>query len=529
MSISRRLFIGSAAAAGTAIAAGAPASASTDNCHGGFPDVTVRPDDPRYAELVARGFNQRYIGKPDQAHVVYTPAQIENVLNSAVKNKQHFSVRSGGHCFVGLVDDPANKVLIDVSEMKGVYFDQRMKAICVESGVTIGELLRSLYYGWGVTLPAGVCPSVGAGGHISGGGYGPLSRKFGLTVDHLYGVEVVTVGADGRAKTVVATRNPSDPNRDLWWAHTGGGGGNFGVITKYWFRTPGISGNDPTQLLPRPPARLLSCWATWSWDGMTEQDFKRLVRNHGTWHAANSAPGSAYESLHSSLHLNRKSVGSIFLEIRIDGTLPNAQKLLDDYIAAVGAGVSVKVNAMPWEGLFLANAVDVWVDPTGSNRNETKGSNLRKPLNDEQVDTVWRSLTDPQRQGQGKVYLASYGCTINTVAPSATAVPQRSSMFKMAVGTSWADPAEDAVQVQWVRDTYTGIHKATGGAPAPNDAQDGAYINYPDLDLLDPNRNRSGVPWYTLYYKDNYPALQRIKAKYDPANVFHHPLSIRPA
>ncbi len=56
----------------------------------------------------------------------------------------------------------------------------------------------------------------------------------------------------------------------------------------------------------------------------------------------------------------------------------------------------------------------------------------------------------------------------------------------------------------------------------------GSYINYPDVDLADPALNTSGVPWYELYYRDNYPRLQRIKARWDPRNVFHHALSIQP-
>jgi FAD/FMN-containing dehydrogenase len=123
-------------------------------------------------------------------------------------------------------------------------------------GVTLGEAYRRLFAGWGVTVPAGWCPTVGAGGHVLGGGFGPLSRLLGLAVDYLYAVEVVVVDRRGRARRVVATRGRWDANRDLWWAHTGGGGGNFGVVTRYWFRTPGARSDDPSRLLPTPPGGL---------------------------------------------------------------------------------------------------------------------------------------------------------------------------------------------------------------------------------------------------------------------------------
>jgi hypothetical protein len=89
------------------------------------------------------------------------------------------------------------------------------------------------------------------GGHVVGGAFGFLCRQLGLAADYLYAVEVVTVDEAGRASSVIAARETSDPNRELWWAHTGAGGGNFGIVTRYWFRSPDASGDDPARLLPR--------------------------------------------------------------------------------------------------------------------------------------------------------------------------------------------------------------------------------------------------------------------------------------
>lgn len=92
-------------------------------------------------------------------------------------------------------------------------------------------------------------------GQFSGGGYGPLARRYGLVAAHLYGVEVATVARDGSVNLTTATRN--GPHVDLWWAHTGGGGGNFGIVARYLLRSPGSHGSDPAaadQPILRNPA-----------------------------------------------------------------------------------------------------------------------------------------------------------------------------------------------------------------------------------------------------------------------------------
>lgn len=132
-------------------------------------------------------------------------------------------------------------------------------------------------------------------------------------------------------------------------------------------------------------------------------------------------------------------------------------------------------------------------------------------------------------KGQCLVYFAGYGGQVNAVGSNATAVPQRDSILKLWFSASWPNAADDEESVDWVRRFYQRVFADTGGMPVPGDRYDGCYINYPDIDSKDPAWNRSGVPWSTLYYKQSYPRLQRIKAKYDPNNIFRHALSIEPA
>lgn len=527
--VSRRRFLGSAVAvAGATVGFTALTSPTAQAATRVEPEVIVRPGDPRYAELTERGHNSRFVAAPDEIWLVHCTAQVEKAVNQAITNKQRVTVRSGGHCFEGLVDDPQFRLLVDTSEMKDISFDPAMNAFAVQPGARLGEVYKALYEGWGVTVPGGVCPEVGIAGHVSGGGYGPLSRRFGLSVDHLYAVEVVVAGRGGKARTVVATRQAGDPNRDLWWAHTGGGGGQFGMVTKLWFRTPRATGR-PSALLPRPPARMRKTIVSWPWAQLTEAGFTRLVLNHGAWHAANSAPDSVYAKMHSSMQLNSSIVGSVKLEIRMDATLADTPRLHDAYIRAVSAGVGVEPTIDVQEGTWL----EIALEPTPSygeySRQKSMGGHLRKPLTATQIGAIYRSLTDPNHFGAGLVYLAAYGCKINTVSSSATAMAQRDSIFKLWYSNNWADPAQDEAQVDWIRTLRKNVHSSTGGFPVPNDQQDGGYINYPDVDMRDPVQNTSGVPWYTLLYKDNHPKLQRVKNTYDPQNVFRHSLSLTPS
>ena len=138
----------------------------------------------------------------------------------------------------------------------------------------------------------------------------------------------------------------------------------------------------------------------------------------------------------------------------------------------------------------------------------------------------WLTRTDHDIMG-GMLGFATYGGRINTVAPAATASPQRGAIFDIACNTGWIDPADEARNLAWVRGFYRELFAGTGGVPVPGEAYDGALINHPDTDVADPAFNTSGVPWHTLYYQANYQRLQRVKARYDPRDVFRHALSVR--
>ncbi|MEV4581288.1 FAD-binding oxidoreductase [Nonomuraea jabiensis] len=532
----RGMFAGAGAAAVTMLGTGKAEAASAESGGAGsggaaFGPVTVRPGDIRYDNLL-RGNNFRFVGRPDEIRVVGSTEQVVRAVQDAVRTGRRVAVRSGGHCFENLTADPAVRMLLDLSPMDAVGYDADRRAFSVQPGATLGHVYRTLLTGWGVTIPGGSCPEVGAGGHFAGGGYGALSRRYGSVVDHLYGVEVVVVDRDGTARAVVATREPDDPNRDLWWAHTGGGGGNFGVVTRYWLRSSGATGTDPSRLLPPAPGRMLQHVAIWSWEHMTEQALTGLMRNFGRWHERNSAPGSPHSGLYGILLISHRAGGTVTLVSQIDADLPGADGMVTDFVSEVTAGVDLTPaldlrRAMPWLHRMTWPGSGEPGDVI-NRRYKIKAAYLRRSLTETQLAAVYRNLTNSTGGPDSGLLLIGYGGQVRAVAPGATAIAQRDVVMKAVYQTIWRDEADDAANLAWVREFYRDVYAGTGGVPVPGEVNDGSYINYADADLADPAWNTSGVPAHTLYYKDNYPRLQRVKARWDPRNVFRHALAVEP-
>jgi berberine-like enzyme/FAD binding domain-containing protein len=537
--VSRRRILAGAAALGGAAAlaparaagAAAPTSASTYAAPE-FPGATIKPGDLRYQDLVT-SWNGRFVGAPDYVRLVGSADQACDALAQAVSAGKRIAPRSGGHCLEGFVTDPAVKVQLDLSPLKDIYYDRARRAIAVEPGALLRDVYKTLFTEWGVTIPAGLCPDVGAGGHFCGGGYGILARRQGVVPDHMYGVEVITVDSSGTPQRVVATRDANDPNRELFWAHTGGGGGNFGVVTKYWLRTPGATGTDPATLLPAPPRRAREVIFSWPWANLTQQSFTAIVKGYSTWHEANSGPTSPNLRLYAQLScLHKNSSPAISMTVVVDPTEPDSDQLLSDFKAAVvtpvGVTATVTEKTFPW--LQFTNALSSPdAGATVGLRTKSKGSYLRKSYTDAQIATMWHYLAETSLVSPlAGVLLSGYGGKVNTVAPAATAVAQRDSVLKLIHTVYWSDPSQDSTYLGWNRQFYHDLYATTGGVPTLDGITDGSYINYADVDLADPAVNTSGVPWYRLYYKNNYERLQQVKARWDPLDIFQHPLGVRP-
>jgi FAD binding domain/Berberine and berberine like len=506
-------------------------SQSSSTKDAGMAASRIGPDDPRYRATLEKRFNKRFSARPDYVRLVASTDEIISAVEEAVRDRRRLAITSGGHCLEGFVSDPAVKVILDVSPMKRVYYDEKMAAVAVEAGATVGETFSALHQKWGTVIPLGEHPAIGMGGHVSGGAFGFLCRSLGLAADYLYAVEVVTVDRAGRPSAVVATCEQTDPNRELWWAHTGGGAGNFGVVTRYWFRSNDAIGGDPATLLPRAPESVTTFKAQWSWNDIDQASFLRLLRNHGTWCEQNSEADSPNASLWTLFEIHRKQFGKIIYRGVSTAGAP-AERGWEDHLAALCQGVvaprAKDMTRTSWLDFALDPIPDLFAMPPGGASVKVKDALLRKRLTDQQIGIAYDYLTRSDYEAMGGMLgLATYAGKINTVAPDATASAQRSSILDLACSTGWLGPAEEASNLEWVRAFYRELFIDTGGVPVPGERYDGAFINHPDTDLVDPSLNTSGVPWHTLYYKENYPRLQAIKARWDPHNVFHHALSIR--
>lgn len=170
-------------------------------------------------------------------------------------------------------------------------------------------------------------------------------------------------------------------------------------------------------------------------------------------------------------------------------------------------------------------------------RGKYKSAYMRKPFPRDQVEAIFEHLqTVPEGvpaadMSQSLLQVDTYGGAINTVSPTATAVPQRSSILKLQYQTYWQDPAYDAGHLAWMRDLYSAVYAQTGGVPDPaqdpTDTVDGCYYNYPDVDL-NAALGRDGA--LRLYFLDNFREKERnlvaVKRQWDPNDYFNSAQSI---
>jgi hexose oxidase len=503
--------------------------------------LVLEPNSAQFVGLT-QGFNRRWTA-PNCAKIFVplTEAGAQQALTQALPfGPGKIRLRGGGHCYENFVFSADTLALIDVSLLNECGFDRQRNVFYAQSGGTNWDMYRQLYWRFGRTLPAGSCYSVGLGGHICGGGYGLLSRQFGLTVDWLSGVHVVGVNGNGSAVfNQVSKNSPPGPEQDLFWAHTGGGGGNFGVITRYEFAALPVA----------PQYAEIATWS-WSWDTIAQNGAGYLGQIIAFFQYLTRTMPPTFFGL---LKLAHQQAGKVSLVAQMTYNAPTQDRTLRAELQRALDKFGLAKDATPPAGPIVGHPVFIatpksyqnlrWIEAVqtlnGSGPNQKgkyKSAYMRKDFPDDQIRTIYKYLTwkppsDAIDMSQSLLQVDSYGGRINTVAREATAVWQRSSIYKLQYQTYWQDPLsgdgpDGHVYIGWINDFYGEVYAASGGIPDPakdtTNNVDGCYINYCDTAL-----NVYGLQTaLRLYYGGNLPRLVKTKQQWDPLNYFQNAQSI---
>ncbi len=512
--------------------------------------TTVLRQDPRFQTL-RKSNNLRFPATEADAvgriEICQTAEEVAQALERAVKEGLRPTVRSGGHCYEDFVCNNPGGVMIDTSLLNGMDATGSGHTYKLGPGTRLGDAYTRLYKDSNVTMPGGSCYGVAAGGHISGGGYGVLSRLHGLTVDWLSAVDILTVDASGK---VISRRVDKDKDPDLFRACRGAGGNNFGIITAYYF-----------DKLPPAPKEVASVSMSFPWEDMTPERFEAILTTYGHYFETRGKDPDTW-GLFTFLGLSHHTSGNVVISAQYtnpDGTAddlrvlnefadlfqpckPVATEPLHPDSRHTGAAGKARIltkpdgTPLPCSGPHNTNR-DSWFDVTvrggvgGGIRAKYKSTYMKRGFTPDEARLIYKHLTLKTANDVGGILAVdSYGGAVNKPElADITSIPQRASILKLQFQSYWKKPSEDESHLKWMRDFYTDLYSgpdvdaAHKGTPYHNQQYEGCYINYPDADML-------AYPfWPQLYYGEQglYPFLQGIKRRYDPNNLFHHAMSIR--
>jgi FAD/FMN-containing dehydrogenase len=410
-------------------------------------------------------------------------SDVIQTIRLAAKHGLLLSVRGGGHNIAGnAVTDGG--LMLDLSRMLSVRVDPAARTARVEPGARLSDLDKETQ-AFGLATPVGINSTTGVAGLTLGGGFGWLSRKHGLTVDNLLSADVVT--AAGELVRASATESP-----DLFWAIRGGGG-NFGVVTSFEFKLHPVGPQVIAGLIVHPFSAAKEVLL----------QYRRLVAEAPDelccWVVMRKAPPLPF--LPPEVH----GTEVLVLALCHAGDPAAGEKAVAPF-KAIGTPIADVVGPAPFVG--WQTAFDPLLAP--GERNYWKSHDFVE-IPDGLIDV----LLDAVRKlpsGQCEIFIGNLGGAVNRVPVEATAYPHRNINFVMNVHTRWSTPAEDASCIGWARALFD--------AAAPF-ATGGVYVNFmPDDEA---KRVRSGA------YGPNYDRLARIKAKYDPKNLFRMNQNVAPA
>lgn len=444
----------------------------------------ILPNDTDYDEArrVWNGMIDRY---PAMIARCESVSDVIASVNFARAHDLLVSVRGGGHNVAGHATNDGG-IVIDLSPMKAIEVDPERRIVHAQPGVTWGELDRATQ-AYGLATPGGEVSTTGIAGLTLGGGMGYLRRKYGLSADNLIAVEMIT--ADGQLVTA-----DDSHNSELLWGLRGGGG-NFGVVTKFSYRLhavgPQVAG--ATIMYPLSKAReLLHAWRSFTQTAPDEVSSAFMI-----W-SIPPVPDFFPEELHG------QSV--CILDAPYAGD-PQAGAAVVQPLRELGESLLDLSGTQSY--VEMQSAFDA-LAPAHIQRYYWKSLNARE-LTDELMDRIiahGRTRPSPQIL----FVIRHLGGAMGRVPAEATAFGDRSAQYNISIDSTWVDPADDERNIVWTRTVWNDLRHYSDG---------GVYLNFPGF-------QEEGQALMRAQFGKNYERLVALKRRYDPTNLFRLNQNIAP-
>jgi FAD/FMN-containing dehydrogenase len=449
-----------------------------DKLHTGFMGQIIAPDDPAYDEA-RKIFNAMIDKRPS---VIAQCASVEDVVRAVQFGRDldlEIAIRGGGHSVAGkgLTD---GGLVIDLRRMNAASVDPQARTLTVAGGATMSHLDRATEP-YGLATTGGRVSTTGVGGYTLGGGDGWLARKMGLACDNLLAVELVT--ADG-----IVVHASEDENPELFWA-LHGGGGNFGVATRFTFRLHELSSVTVGLLV---------------WPAEAGSDILRAYRDVMAQAPDELGGGALYATGAAEEFIPEELVGRLIFAILAiyAGPEDEARQTLAPLLALGHQGEFMA--EMPY-----ADSQCMLDDPPGY-RNYWSVEYLDSFPNDA-IDTFCARANDMIVPSPSQHVLIPQGGMVAR-GPADYPIPWRQAPWCVHPFGLWEDPNDDERGRRWAHDIRADLKPWTSGA---------VYLNFIGDEGAD--RVVAGFGW------GNYHRLARVKAQYDPENIFHLNHNIKPA
>ncbi|KAL3616812.1 hypothetical protein CASFOL_039206 [Castilleja foliolosa] len=481
-------------------------------------DVIFAPTNASYASLLQSQNLRASSTSPQRPSLIVTPfheSEIQASIFCSKKVGMQIRVRSGGHDYEGLSYTSQNPfVIVDMRNFRRISIDREEKTAWVQVGATLGQLYYTLARkSKTLAFSAGVCPSVGVGGHFSGGGYGMMSRRHAIASDNI--IDAKLIDANGR---ILDRESMGD---DLFWAIRGGGGTSFGIVIAFKVDLVNVPETvtvfNVTRTLEQNATQLVDKWQHIS-DKVDENLLLRLF----------------LRSVRSPTRGGNRTIAAFFTTLylgRVNDLLPLMQREFPEL------GLTERdCTEMSWieSTLFFAGnrnqSLDVLLNraPRSTAYFKGKSDYVTRPIPINGLQGIWRFLHE-EAENRAELQFSPYGGALSEISESETPFPHRGgNIFMIHYSVSWDRRGNEELQrhLDWIRRLYSYM------APYVSQSPRAAYFNYRDLDIGMNNEGntsyRQASAWGRRYFKNNFDRLVHVKTRVDPSNFFRNEQSVPP-